>query len=268
MMAKIDPADQKSFWTLGVKEKFRTYLGDQAYQDIIRFAGDCDVPVAGETQIVRTQAGTYDEVVAFTQFGGVGDYFFCYMGAAVDPLNIYFENIFWHTWATVERVTVATSNPTVADINLGPIRFKLEGPQTDGDKIQFAWDGSPAVDCANMYFLGSEYVRREGNYPSVWFGDNSGTFGIANSSMEELHVCFKSGSRGAPDAWIRLKATSGNPYKIRIQSWNITANKDSPELESFDPDYGTTDALSTNTTISFNFNLEAIYPAKSGADLG
>lgn len=83
-----------------------------------------------------------------------------------------------------------------------------------------------------------------------------------NSSADELHVCWKSGARGAPDNWIRLKSAIGTSFVMRVFGFDNSTLIELPELQSFDPPYGTTSATEDTTEIKFNFHSEKIYPGE------
>jgi len=111
------------------------------------------------------------------------------------------------------------------------------------------------------------YVYQHGFLPYIWYGKDSGQHGM-NTTSDELHVCWKSDARGAPDNWIRLKSSISTSYVMRILQIDNDDYGFLPELESFWPPYGTTIATENTTEIIFNFHDEEVFPAKSGATPG
>jgi hypothetical protein len=138
----------------------------------------------------------------------------------------------------------------------------FNGPLGDYDYVTLSWDGNPWADCKPLNFLNDEgYMFQQGYMPYIWYGYQSGIHGMNNTS-DELHVCWKSSARGAPDNWIRLKSSIGSTFIMRILEYNNTIMQELPELESFDPPYGSTIATENTTEIRFNFHSEEVYAAE------
>jgi hypothetical protein len=143
----------------------------------------------------------------------------------------------------------------------------LNGPLTENDEIWMSWKGNPGADWNPINFLGDSYIYQQGHLPFIWYGKDSGMHGM-NISSDELHVCWKSKARGAPDNWIRLKSAIDSSFVMRIYGFDNTTLQELPELVDFDPPYGSTIATENTTEIKFNFHEEEIYPAKSASGPG
>ena len=95
----------------------------------------------------------------------------------------------------------------------------------------------------------------------MWFGVNSGVSGVKNVSMDEIMMCYMSGSEGAPSSWFRVKKSTGNIYFLKVYEYNFWINSKVPELVSFYPNYGSTELYESDTVIKFNFLSQAVYPS-------
>ena len=56
--------------------------------------------------------------------------------------------------------------------------------------------------------------------------------------MDTLQYCWKPGSDGAPDVYIRMKKEDLASFQMRVINFNTQSNIRAPELLSFDPIYG------------------------------
>ena len=70
-------------------------------------------------------------------------------------------------------------------------------------------------------------------------------------------------ARSAPDNWIRLRSAFGTHSTMTIIGYDNTTFVELPELESFDPAFGSTTATEDTTEIKFNFHSEEVFPAES-----
>jgi hypothetical protein len=139
----------------------------------------------------------------------------------------------------------------------------FEGPVGEYDEIVLSWKGDPWADCNPINFMmNGSYMVQHSYLPYIWYGKDSGIHGMTINS-DELHVCWKSKARGAPDNWIRLKSAIDTQFTMRVLGIDDATLANLPELESFDPPYGTTFATENTTAIRFNFHSDEVYPAKS-----
>ncbi len=181
----------------------------------------------------------------------------------------YYETVHDLQFKIVDVPTVSSNSPTYLNLNEDITRFDLTGVFVDGDQMAFSWRGVNYSDCNPINFLGSYYTYNHTHWPSIWFGFDSGVHGIVDKDYDELHMCWKSTALNAPDAWIRVKKTTGKPYTVRIFQYEtydgatvLYENSECPELESFDPEYGSAMLTDEDTVIKFNFKLQAVYPSK------
>jgi hypothetical protein len=68
---------------------------------------------------------------------------------------------------------------------------------------------------------------------------------------------------GAPQAWSRIKKTTGQSYFIQVLGYVDTHLMKCPELVGFFPIYGSTELYETDTQIRFWFNNLAVYPSRA-----
>ena len=189
--------------------------------------------------------------------------FFCYRSALSDPADLTYEDVRYLEYKIVERPKVSTQNQYTLTLNYDTRAMMFEGPLSEYDEIIHSWVGSPWADCNPINFMNTDsYMYQHGHLPYIWYGKDSGIHGM-NSTSDELHVCWKSKARGAPDNWIRLKSAIDSSFSMRILQVENTAYTVLPELETFDPAYGTTFATENTTEIKFNFHAEEVFPAKS-----
>ena len=97
-------------------------------------------------------------------------------------------------------------------MNERPVNFDYSGSFVDGDQLTMSWKGENFADCKPINFMGEVYTYNHTNWPAVWFGYSSGIHGIDSYKKDELHLCWKPSAKQAPDAWIRLKKTTGGAY--------------------------------------------------------
>jgi len=117
--------------------------------------------------------------------------------------------------------------------------------------------------------MGDAYTYNSSSWPGLWLGYHTGIHGITNSNMDELQVCWKPSSNGAPSVYIRLKRLDGSFYQMRLFNYNNVQNQRCPELVSFDPPYGSSLIRATDRVIKFNFNFQTVIPCrKSASELG
>lgn len=129
------------------------------------------------------------------------------------------------------------------------VRYDLMGAFVEGDVIRVAWSGLIISDCNPDNFVGTSFTRNFTYWPSFWFGYQTGIFGITNTSMDELHLCYMSQARDAPQAWSRIKKTTGTSYFVRVMMYSDPINSKCPELVGFYPQYGSTELYETDTQI-------------------
>lgn len=55
-------------------------------------------------------------------------------------------------------------------------------------------------------------------------GYGSGVYGITETKMDEIQACWKPGSDGAPDVYIRVKKQDLSPYLMRIFDYDNISN--------------------------------------------
>lgn len=68
---------------------------------------------------------------------------------------------------------------------------------------------------------------------------------------------------GAPQAWSRIKKTTGQSYFVQFLGYVDTFLMKCPELVGFYPIYGSTELYETDTQIRFWFNNVAVYPSRA-----
>lgn len=196
-------------------------------------------------------------------FNGHQNIFFCFRSALSSPTDLTYDDIRYLEYKIVERPKINTQNQYTLTMNYDTKPMLFDGPLGEYDQIIHSWVGDPWADCNPINFMNDEgYVYQHGHLPYIWYGADSGIHGM-NTSSDILHICWKSNARGAPDNWIRLKSSLDSPFSMRVLEVNNTAYSSLPELESFDPPYGTTFATENTTEIKFNFHSEEVYPAKS-----
>lgn len=258
---KISPVELESFRTTGVTESWKFEGGDQAFGDTILFSANCDSPLNTDLRINRLSTGVYSPVV-INNFAAHISLYFCFRSALTDPTDLSFEPIRFLEYKIVERPQINTLNQYTLTMNYDTRPMQFNGPMGDYDYLTLSWEGNPWADCNPINFLNEVgYMYQQGNLPYIWYGYESGIHGM-NSSSNELHVCWKSSARGAPDNWIRLKSSIGSSFVMRILEYDNITKQELPELESFDPPYGSTIATENTTEIRFNFHSEEVYPAE------
>jgi hypothetical protein len=85
---------------------------------------------------------------------------------------------------------------TKVNANEDMIRFDIRGTFAEGDKLALSWKGLTITDCNPSNF--SKYARNYFYWPSVWFGYDTGIYGVQNYTMDELHLCYLSAATDAP----------------------------------------------------------------------
>ena len=217
------------------------------------------MPMATDMKITRNSGGLYDRIT-IVSFYAQQSVFFCYRSINSDPTDVSYEAVRNLEYKIVERPKVSTQNQFTLIMNYDTSPMVLNGPLSENDYITLSWEGSPWADCNPINFMNEEgYLHQQGYMPYIWYGKDSGIHGM-NSSSDELHVCWKSNARGAPDNWIRLKSAIDSSFIMRVlQSEDVTFGA-LPELESFYPPYGTTLVTENTTEIRFNFHDEEIFP--------
>lgn len=120
--------------------------------------------------------------------------------------------------------------------------------------IRVSWKGLVLADCNPDNFIGATFVRNYSSWPSFWFGFQTGISGIKNTSMDELHLCYMSQAKDAPQAWSRIKKSTGTAYFVRVEKYTNIINQKCPELVGFNPMYGSSEMSEFDTVIKFSFN--------------
>lgn len=198
-----------------------------------------------------------------TSFSKAGNFLFCWQHNYIQETDFpYFEAIHNLKFTVVSNPQVSDSSVAAINSNEHIINFDLKGSFAEGDKLIFAWSGKTAADCNPKNFLGSTYLYRYSYFSSVWFGINSGTYGIKNYTMDEIQMCYSSNAEDAPSSWFRVKKTTGAIYFIKVHEYNFNINTKVPELLSFYPTYGSTELYESDTQITFNFLSQAVYPSR------
>jgi len=107
-------------------------------------------------------------------------------------------------------------------------------------------------------------VYNHSYWPGVWIGYTTGISGFNTymSYMDELQLCWQPSTAEAPLVYIRVKKENMKPYVLRVFEYNNAANKLSPELLNFNPEYGSSTLVETDSMIKFNFKPMAVYPSK------
>lgn len=149
---------------------------------------------------------------------------------------------------------VDTSSIVIANMNEDMVRLDLTGGFVEGDLIKVSWRGLILADCNPDNFIGDTFVRNYSYWPSFWFGYQTGINGIKNTSMDELHFCYMSMAKDAPQAWSRIKKTTGTAYFVKVLKYTNSKNVILPELVGFYPLYGSSELYETDTIIKFWFN--------------
>lgn len=115
------------------------------------------------------------------------------------------------------------------------VRYDLQGAFAEGDRIKVSWKGLVIADCNPDNFIGDTFTRNFSYWPSFWIGYQTGIYGIKNNSMDDLHLCYMSQARDAPQAWSRIKKTTGTSYFVRVKGYDDNTLKKCPELVGFYP---------------------------------
>jgi hypothetical protein len=201
--------------------------------------------------------------VTILNFPSQQNIFFCFRSASQDPTDLNFEPVRHFEYKIVERPKMTTLNHYTITMNYDTLPLDIEGPLGENDLISMSWRGNPWADCNPINLLNEAgYTYQHGYLPYIWYGKDSGIHGM-NISSDELHVCWKSNARGAPDNWIRLRSSIDSSFLMRILEIEDSAFENLPELESFYPPYGTTLIDESATEIRFDFHDEEVFPAKS-----
>ena len=150
--------------------------------------------------------------------------------------------------------TLDTSAVVKANANEDMVRYDLQGGFVEGDMIKVSWRGLILADCNPDNFIGDTFVRNYSYWPSFWFGYQTGVNGIKNTSMDDLHLCYMSRAKDAPQAWSRIKKTTGTSYFVKVLKYSNPRNVKLPELVGFNPLYGSSELYETDTVIKFWFN--------------
>ncbi|CDW88139.1 neurohypophysial n-terminal domain containing protein [Stylonychia lemnae] len=258
----VDPSNGDAFMSDGVTRTWNSLEGDQGYGDVIKFSLDCSAPSFDDYEMVRSNKPTYGQH-AIKSFSQAGDFFFCWQPSFLqESTEPYYQSIYDLKYRIIGVPMLTTSTPTVFNMNEDLVRFDLVGTFADGDKIAFSWRGTIITDCNPTNFLGIQYSRNYFNWPSMWFGYTSGISGITNYTNDELHLCYLSAAKDAPQSWSRIKKTSGFSYQAQIKEYTLpTLNGRCPEPISFNPQYGSTELYETDNTVRFTFKSQAVYPS-------
>ncbi len=148
--------------------------------------------------MMRTSRPTYGSHLV-RNFGVSGDFFFCWQPTFIqESATPYYAAVHDLRFRVVSTPTLSTSTVTGVNANEDMVRFDLRGTFADGDKLTFSWKGSVITDCNPTNFIGSQYTRNYFNWPSIWFGYDTGIFGVKNYTNDELHVCYQSSALDAP----------------------------------------------------------------------
>ena len=116
MVNYIDPANQASFSTIGVTQKWQVKGGDQSYGDFIRFSEDCNIPKSTDFSMMRQTNGQYNQI-NIVDFPVGGNYYMCIKPAFINGIIPYFDTIRDITWKIVSLAMVATSSPPDITMN-------------------------------------------------------------------------------------------------------------------------------------------------------
>jgi hypothetical protein len=68
--------------------------------------------------------------------------------------------------------------------------------------------------------MGQAYIYNSSSWPGMWMGYHTGIYGVTASSMDELQLCWKPSSNGAPSVYIRVKHEDASPYQMRLFNYN------------------------------------------------
>ncbi len=68
-------------------------------------------------------------------------------------------------------------------------------------------------------------------------------------------------ARDAPQAWSRIKKTTGTAYFVKVLKYGNPRNVKLPELVGFYPLYGSSELSETDTVIKFWFNNQQVFPS-------
>ena len=253
MIRSVDPALGHAFNTTGVKRKWKTGLGDQAYGDHLRLSLDCDYPQATDMDIERTSIPSWPNVV-IKDIAAMGEYVFCWQPLFVQSsFYPYYEPLHHLKYKIVDVPSLSSSSPSSLNLNEAIVKFDFNGVFVDGDLLAFSWRGVNYSDCNPVNFLGETYTFNHSTWPAIWFGYDSGIHGIDEEAKDELHVCWKSSADNAPDAWIRIKKSTGMQYQFRVNEWDeddaALSNAKCPELVTFEPELASADLYESDTEI-------------------
>jgi hypothetical protein len=166
--------------------------------DTIKFSLDCDHTTTTDYEMQRNTRPNYG--THYTKnFTSPGNYLFCWMPTFVQETALpYYESIHGLRFQIVSVPTVDTSAATYANANEDMVRYDLRGAFVEGDVIRVSWQGLIISDCNPDNFIGASYTRNFSYWPSFWFGYQTGIYGIQNTSMDTLHLCYMSMARDAP----------------------------------------------------------------------
>jgi hypothetical protein len=136
--------------------------------------------------MVRSNKPDFGKIY-MSEFSRSGYYYFCWQHVFVQESNApYFDSIHNLKFTIVQSPKIDDTSVSSVNVNENIVHYNLEGAAADGDLIAFAWSGTYPADCKPENFLGQTYVMNYSYWPAVWFGMNSGVYGVKNYTMDEI----------------------------------------------------------------------------------
>ena len=166
--------------------------GDQSYSDFIKFSTNCDHTTYEDYEMFRNTLPSFGSHF-MTNFKNAGDYYFCWMPTFVQDMKLpYYHPIHDLRFKIVSVPSVSTSALTNVIVNENIVHYDFYGAFVEGDILQLSWSGLVVSDCNPINFVGITYARNYSYWPAVWFGYQTGVYGVTNTSMDTLHLCYMS----------------------------------------------------------------------------
>lgn len=246
----------------GVSRTWGTAGGDQGFSDLIKFSLDCDHTIFSDYEMKRDTKPSYGQHF-MKSWAWPGHYYFCWMPTYVQETDLpYYNTAHDLRFKIVSVPTLDTSTQTNANMNEDLINYPFYGAFVEGDQIKVSWKGLVLADCNPDNFIGATFTHNYSYWPAFWFGYQTGIYGIKNNSMDELHLCYMSQARDSPQAWSRIKKTTGTAYFVRVKKYTDLTARMCPELVGFNPMYGSSELSESDTIIKFWFNNQAVFPSR------
>eukprot|EP01022_Parablepharisma_sp_SALTPOND_P032964 TRINITY_DN87968_c2_g1_i1.p1 TRINITY_DN87968_c2_g1~~TRINITY_DN87968_c2_g1_i1.p1 ORF type:complete len:2564 (+),score=195.91 TRINITY_DN87968_c2_g1_i1:1053-8744(+) len=266
--------------------QFELRGGDQSLNDRITLVNvERDVKSAlGETIIVNEGSGVFESYSSAKQSNGKykdivttgldrGTYTLAwrpsYMYYAVSGQNVLYKNLFT-TWA-LQETPKAKFPPLAGAPNSfkNSVIFKGElfypdlvgSGQADGDQLIFCHTG-----CNYPNKKGPVYQRVNGQYPPVWFGEDSGVSNLlGNALFERLFLCWRPAAKTSyiepgDDQWVPVYDLQRDGVSAYVFVNFVSDNSDIPEIDAINPPYSNP-VLHQGETVWFTLTkCRSLYP--------